>query len=75
MRVKVRKASGGHDVPGDKIISRYHKALKLIPELLGICDNATYMITVKHSLEYLKCVKISISFGKTRFGVLIKSLN
>lgn len=38
MRVKVRKAFGGHDVPKDKIISRYHKALRLIPELLEICD-------------------------------------
>lgn len=37
-RVKVRKASGGHDVPENKIVSRYEKALKLIPALLDICD-------------------------------------
>lgn len=37
-RVKVRAASGGHDVPKEKIISRYNKALKLVPELLEICD-------------------------------------
>ena len=37
-RVKVRKASGGHDVPKEKILSRYEKALKLIPELLEVCD-------------------------------------
>ncbi|MDO4177961.1 MAG: hypothetical protein Q4D21_02125 [Phascolarctobacterium sp.] len=37
-RVKVRKAAGGHDAPTDKIISRYHKALKLIPKLVEICD-------------------------------------
>ena len=29
---------GGHAVPEDKIKSRYYKALKLIPELVGICD-------------------------------------
>lgn len=29
---------GGHDVPKDKIKSRYNKALSLIPELLEICD-------------------------------------
>lgn len=37
-RVKVRAASGGHDVPKEKIVSRYEKALKLLPQLLDICD-------------------------------------
>ena len=30
-RVKQRFANGGHDVPEDKIISRYKKALDLLP--------------------------------------------
>ena len=38
MRVKARAYAGGHDVPDDKIKSRYDKALKLIPELVSICD-------------------------------------
>ena len=38
MRVHVREASGGHGVPEDKIKSRYHKALNLIPELVKVCD-------------------------------------
>lgn len=37
-RVKVRALSGGHDVPENKIVSRYEKALKNIPQLLEICD-------------------------------------
>ena len=37
-RVAIRAAAGGHDVPKDKIISRYNKALDLIPELIKICD-------------------------------------
>lgn len=37
-RVFVRTQSGGHDVPKEKILSRYDRALKLIPELLEICD-------------------------------------
>ena len=37
-RVFVRTQSGGHDVPKEKILSRYDKALKLIPELLELCD-------------------------------------
>ena len=37
-RVKQRFANGGHDVPEDKIISRYTKALDLLPELIQVCD-------------------------------------
>lgn len=37
-RVKLRTLTGGHDVPEDKIISRYEKALKLVPELVEVCD-------------------------------------
>lgn len=38
LRVKARKVSGGHNVPKDKIISRYEKALILLPDLIPICD-------------------------------------
>ena len=38
MRVRARVAAGGHDVPTDKIVSRYKRALALIPELLQVCD-------------------------------------
>lgn len=38
VRVKSRKAAGGHGVPVDKIVSRYDKALKLIPELINVYD-------------------------------------
>ena len=37
-RVEIRTDFGGHSVPKDKIISRYGKALDLIPELLKVCD-------------------------------------
>ena len=37
-RVKQRFANGGHDVPSEKVISRYNKALQLIPELVKISD-------------------------------------
>lgn len=38
MRVKSRAALGGHDVPEDKIVSRYEKCMNLLPELLKACD-------------------------------------
>lgn len=37
-RVKARVESGGHDVPEEKIITRYDKALALVKELLTECD-------------------------------------
>ncbi len=37
-RVMRRFASGGHNVPVEKIKSRYTRALALIPELLEVCD-------------------------------------
>ncbi len=37
-RVKGRVQEGGHDVPEDKIRSRYAKALKLLPRLINECD-------------------------------------
>ena len=37
-RVKGRVREGGHDVPEDKIRSRYVKALKLLPKIIDVCD-------------------------------------
>jgi predicted ABC-type ATPase len=37
-RVRGRVREGGHDVPEDKIRSRYVKALKLLPQITDICD-------------------------------------
>jgi len=37
-RVKSRVESGGHDVPEEKIILRYDKALALVKEIVKVCD-------------------------------------
>lgn len=37
-RVAARVSKGGHDVPKDKIISRYYKSIDNISELMKICD-------------------------------------
>jgi predicted ABC-type ATPase len=37
-RVRSRVCEGGHDVPEDKIKSRYVKALDLLPQIIDICD-------------------------------------
>lgn len=38
IRVQVRVQSGGHDVPPEKIISRYYESLELLPRLYRVCD-------------------------------------
>jgi len=37
-RVRSRVLEGGHDVPEDKIRSRYAKALELLPQVIDVCD-------------------------------------
>lgn len=37
-RVEERKNRGGHDVPTEKIVTRYYRALKLFPLLFDVCD-------------------------------------
>ena len=37
-RVKARVEQGGHDVPEEKIVARYQRAMKLFPQLFTICD-------------------------------------
>ncbi|MGL4440156.1 MAG: zeta toxin family protein [Bosea sp. (in: a-proteobacteria)] len=39
-RVANRVAKGGHDVPPDKIVERYHRVLQLAPTAISICDRA-----------------------------------
>lgn len=36
-RVKARVESGGHDVPEEKIITRYDRALDLVKDLIKVC--------------------------------------
>ena len=37
-RVKARVASGGHDVPEEKIYTRYDRAMALVPEIIAVSD-------------------------------------
>ena len=38
LRVKSRVEAGGHDVPKEKIVTRYDRALDLVRELVILCD-------------------------------------
>lgn len=37
-RVMMRVAHGGHDVPKEKIVSRYWKSRAMIPRFISVCD-------------------------------------
>ena len=41
LRVHGRVLAGGHDVPEDKILSRYDRSMRLLPEAVKIADSAT----------------------------------
>ena len=51
-RVNKRVYKGGHSVPPDKIIKRYIRALKLIPQLISICDEMYIFDNSTTSSEY-----------------------
>jgi predicted ABC-type ATPase len=40
LRVAHRVMEGGHEVPRDKIISRWHRTMNMLPEYLQSCDSA-----------------------------------
>ena len=51
-RVKDRVVNGGHDVPEEKIKSRYYRALSLVPQVNQLCDvlliydNSTFPVLI-----------------------------
>ena len=49
-----RPAAGGHDVPEDKIVSRYHRSLRNLAELVRIADQ-TRVIDNTGELPELIC--------------------
>lgn len=38
MRVASRVEDGGHGVPSEKIVSRYHRSVALLPQFVEVCD-------------------------------------
>lgn len=37
-RVKQRQLTGGHDVPTDKVVNRYHRTMSLLPRYFNVAD-------------------------------------
>jgi predicted ABC-type ATPase len=63
-RVKSRVCNGGHDVPADKIRSRYYKSLKNIRELAELSDEfCIFDNTGKPEIIYYKSAWEQIIYG------------
>ena len=51
-RVQNRVAGGGHDVPAEKIVARYHRCLKLLPEAVRHTSRAYFFDTSAEQAWY-----------------------
>ena len=67
IRVRTRVKLGGHGVPEDKIISRYHKALDLLPELVGVCDVVHIYDNTKEPFRIFKKRKDKYFFWENNY--------
>ena len=65
-RVKARVAEGGHDVPTDKIVARYHRSMANLKLVLPIVDRA---YIYDNSIEN----KPAIRWARLRDGHLIRA--
>ena len=69
-RVRARVEVGGHDVPDDKIISRFDKALALVHEVVGVCDICQYMTILKTDpIGFIRREKISLFMIRVMIGI------
>ena len=68
-RVATRVIAGGHNVPVDKIITRYDRALDLVKELVPVCDvchiydnslSAPYRIFKERKDQYWYCTEADL---------------
>ena len=67
LRVKTRYENGGHDVPEDKIRLRYERCLKLIPELIQVCDVFHLYDNTKEPFRIFKKRKTEYFFWENVF--------
>ena len=67
IRVMARQSHGGHGVPTEKIRSRYAKCLKLLPELVEVCDVMHIYDNSKEPFRIFKKRKTEYFFWENEF--------
>lgn len=63
-RVKKRVLGGGHSVPENKTKDRWHKALKLLPSLLSVCDELYIFDNSTEREDASSCLIVKLVDGK-----------
>lgn len=66
-RVKARAISGKHDVPEEKVITRYWKALANIPEFLTLCDMCHIYDNTTNLFRICRRHKNNLTFYQNEF--------
>lgn len=67
VRVKSRIENGGHSVPEEKIVSRYYKALTLLPQLISVCDIFHLYDNTSEPFRIFKKRKSAFYFWENKF--------
>jgi predicted ABC-type ATPase len=60
LRVADRVSAGGHDVPPQKVIERYHRSLSLLPLAIEIADRVTIVDNTEIPIECAKAFQGNI---------------
>ena len=68
-RVEARVALGGHDVPKERIISRYYKSLAHIKDLIELCDILHVYDNSTQPVRIIRKHKNDISISQMIYGV------
>lgn len=63
-RVRTRVAAGGHDVPEDRIVARYHRTIGLLPRALLASDRAV-VFDNSNALEHNQTLNLKPVFETT----------
>lgn len=66
-RVRNRVLTGGHDVPVEKIISRYKRSLDMLKELIPICDRLSIYDNSKEIYRIYKKKNDDESFWENKY--------
>jgi predicted ABC-type ATPase len=73
-RVAKRVLNGGHDVPEEKIVSRYYRAIKLLPAALSIVDRGFVFDNSSDKEEWLLETSNSTKEGGTQLEFKLSNL-
>lgn len=64
-RVAQRVAQGGHDVPRDRIVARYHRTMALLPDAVVAADRSVIFDNTAPSASFIGSIAIDVGLMST----------